>query len=89
MRPILSTAVVLALSFVGSSLFAEEGSKPVNTVCPESGDKIDLAVKPYAVKTKDGSTVLIGVCCKMCIDDIKKNPEKYAAAAKADKKAAP
>lgn len=87
MRLALSVALALGLSLGSSSLFA--GDKPVNTVCPGSGDKIDPEVKPYAVKTKDGATVLIAVCCKMCIDDIKKDPEKYAAAAKADKKAGP
>lgn len=88
MRLALAAALVLGLSLHGASLHAADADKPVNTVCPGSGDKVDPDVKPFAVKTKDGSTVLIGVCCKNCIDDIKKDPDKYAAAAKANKKAA-
>ena len=88
MRSFISIAVGLALA-VGctSTLPAADVTKPVNTICPNEGDKIDPALKPVTVTTKDGKTVVIGICCKDCVAVINKNPEKFAAAALADKKA--
>lgn len=79
-------ALIAVASMTGSAAFAAD-DKPVNTICPGSGDKVDADTKPYTVTTKDGTKVVIGVCCKECIADIKKDPEKFAAAALANKKA--
>ena len=40
-----------------------------NKFCPVSGEKIVESMKIY------------NFCCPMCIDDFKRNPEKYAAKA--------
>jgi len=78
---------LLALTSLTAGLVYAGDDKPVNTVCPGSGDKVDPDTKPITVTTKDGKKVTIGVCCKECIADIKKDPDKYAAAALADQKA--
>jgi hypothetical protein len=78
---------LLAIASLTGSYAAAGDDKPVNTVCPGSGDKVDADTKPYTVTLKDGTKVTIGVCCKECISDIKNDPEMYAAAALANKKA--
>jgi YHS domain-containing protein len=49
----------------------QPAAKPVNTVCPVSGDPID----PTVTTTYQGKTVAF--CCKDCIEDFQKNPDKY------------
>ena len=91
MRPALTLAFGLALVMgLTSSLVAADAApgKPVNTICPNEGDKVDSSITPVTVTTKDGKTVVIGVCCKDCPPIIKKDPDKYAAAALLNKKAA-
>jgi hypothetical protein len=88
MRSFLTCAIGLALAIgCTSTLSAADPAKPVNTICPDEGDKVDPAIKPVTVTTKDGKSVTIGVCCKECIETIRKSPDKYAAAALANKKA--
>ena len=87
MRSIITLAVGLALAMGCTSTLPAADAKPVNTICPNEGDKIDPALKPVTVTTKDGKTVVIGICCKDCVEVINKNPEKFAAAALVDKKA--
>jgi hypothetical protein len=82
----LALALLAFASLTAGAAYAGD-DKPVNTVCPGSGDKIDPDTKPITVTTKDGKKVTIAVCCKECIADIKKDPDKYAAAALADQKA--
>ena len=44
-----------------------------NKVCPVSGEKIDEKLKAtYEYKGK-----IYNFCCPMCIDEFKKDPEKY------------
>ncbi len=54
----------------------EEESKTVavkNRVCPVTGDKIDEKSKAsYTYKGK-----VYDFCCPMCIDEFKKDPQKY------------
>ncbi len=91
MRAALLPILALGLALIGgATLSAADGDKvkPVNTICPNEGDKVDPSIPPVVVTMKDGKTVAIGVCCKDCPPLIKKDPEKYAAAALADKKAA-
>jgi YHS domain-containing protein len=47
--------------------------KPINTLCPVEGDKID----PKITTIYDGK--VIGFCCDDCPPVFKKNPEKYMA----------
>ena len=53
-----------------------EAVKPVdvgNKICPVSGDKID----PAAKATYEYQGKIYNFCCSMCIEDFKKDPEKY------------
>ncbi|MBU4487815.1 MAG: YHS domain-containing protein [Candidatus Omnitrophica bacterium] len=44
-----------------------------NTICPVTGEKIDEKTKAtYAYEGK-----IYNFCCPMCIDDFKKDPQKY------------
>lgn len=63
---------------------SEEGTKAVevgNKICPVSGDKILASGEKGAM----GETVkyeyngkIYNLCCKMCVKDFKKDPEKYS-----------
>jgi YHS domain-containing protein len=44
-----------------------------NKICPVSGEKIDEKLK--AVYEYEGK--IYNFCCQMCIDEFKKDPEKY------------
>lgn len=48
-----------------------DDKKPVNTICPVSGESID---DPVLVTYKDKTYAL---CCKSCLKKFNKNPEKY------------
>lgn len=54
----------------------DEASKPQdvgNKICPVTGEKIDEKTKAtYEYKGK-----IYNFCCTMCIDEFKKDPEKY------------
>ena len=55
--------------------------KPVNSVCPVSGEELDE--DQQLLKYKDE---IIAVCCKKCEKKIKADPEKYLKKPKRDKK---
>lgn len=59
----------------------EEG-KPVNSVCPVSGEELDEDQQLVKYKGE-----IIAVCCKKCEKKIKADPEKYLKKLKRDKKA--
>lgn len=46
-------------------------SKPVNTVCPVSGEEIDSEI----TAVYNGKTYAL--CCKSCLKKFNKDPEKY------------
>lgn len=54
-----------------------------NTICPVTGEKIEEASKA----TYEYAGKIYNFCCPMCIDEFKKDPEKYIAKIKADKAA--
>ena len=76
-------ALLAAVLLGGVALFAaepstqkspstQESKKPVNTKCAVmSQDDVDPAV------TLEYNGKLVGFCCKDCIPDFKKDPEKY------------
>ena len=69
---------------------AEAVSAPVevgNKICPVSGDAIKADPTMEAVKIEHNGK-MYGLCCPMCIKDFKNNPDKYAAIADAEVKAA-
>ena len=47
-----------------------------NEICPVGGEAVD-GMTTYEYKGK-----IYNFCCPMCIDEFKKNPEKYSAKAK-------
>lgn len=49
-----------------------------NTVCPVTGDKVDMK-NPVTVEYKGK---IYNLCCPMCISEFNKDPEKYSAKAK-------
>ncbi len=93
---IVLSFIVLMFVFASSLVFAQRAcdfggkaqaaeAKGVvevgNTVCPVSGEKIEAG---ETVKAEYGGKTY-SFCCKMCVKDFKKNPEKYIAALKAHK----
>jgi YHS domain-containing protein len=53
-----------------------EVSKPIevgNNICPVTGEKIDEKTKA----TYEYEGKIYNFCCTMCIDDFKKDPQKY------------
>jgi YHS domain-containing protein len=78
--------IVFACSFIlGVSVlsFAQGGDSPAvqenkvvnvgNKICPVLGEKIDEETKAtYEYKGK-----IYNFCCSMCVDEFKKDPEKY------------
>jgi hypothetical protein len=64
---------------------------PVNTICPKSGDPIDINAGVVTVKVelpdKTVKDVTIGACCGNCLGDIPAKPQLYGIAALANKKA--
>jgi len=56
-----------------------------NKICPVTGEKIDPKTKvTYEYKGK-----IYNFCCAMCVDDFKKNPEKYIKKVEAELKSQP
>ena len=50
----------------------QASAKPINTHCAvDTGDEVD----PKVTYLYQGKT--IGFCCEKCIDEFKKDPEKY------------
>lgn len=86
--------IVVAVMFICSSAFVMCGMctpdeksagtakaaavKVNNTVCPVTGDKVDMK-NPVTVEYK-GETY--NLCCPICIAEFNKNPDKYSAQAK-------
>lgn len=54
--------------------------KPINTVCPVSGEEIDSKI----TYTYNGKTY--GLCCNKCLKKFKAEPEKYISRMKSDEK---
>lgn len=75
-------AMGLFLVAAGKLCFAQEANEKTiskeavnvgNKVCPVSGDKVDEKTKAtYEYKGK-----IYNFCCTACVDDFKKDPEKY------------
>ncbi|HEY6906384.1 MAG TPA: YHS domain-containing protein, partial [Ignavibacteriaceae bacterium] len=63
-----------------SSLQQVGTDKPVNTVCPVSGEEIDSKI----TYTYNGKTY--GLCCNKCLKKFKADPEKYISRMKSDEK---
>lgn len=49
-------------------------AKPVNTICPVSGNKIGSVGKPIHARYQGK---MIAFCCKGCLKKFQKNPDKY------------
>lgn len=54
-----------------TSVQAVEDGKPVNTICPVSGEEADASIT-YAYNSKT-----YAFCCNKCLKKFKADPEKY------------
>lgn len=73
MKTLLTALAVAALTI--SAVNAEEKKTEKKAeVCPVSGEKLGEMGKPY-VFTYEGKEVKL--CCKSCLKDFKKDPDKY------------
>ena len=76
------TATILAVSVLGGPFLAsaaddkpETKLKPYTlTTCVVSGDKLGEMGEPFVYKYKDRE---IKFCCKNCLKDFNKDPQKY------------
>lgn len=59
-----------------------EKGKPVNSICPVSGEEIDQNI----TYTYNGKTYAL--CCNKCLKKFKADPEKYISKMKTDEKPA-
>ncbi|MCH1505141.1 MAG: hypothetical protein L7V86_16285 [Verrucomicrobiales bacterium] len=69
----MQQSILLTLTFLASALFsvtAEEVSKPINKVCPYSGEDIDA--EQMVTYTK-----VVGVCCDKCKAKLQDKPGKH------------
>lgn len=48
-----------------------------NTICPVSGNKVNDGKMGEAVKYEYNGRIY-NLCCKMCVKDFQKDPEKYS-----------
>jgi YHS domain-containing protein len=87
MKLITTSMLGLTLALGAAAVFAGDGkdaeksadkaptTKPINQFCAvEQENKIDPKGGTYVYKDK-----VIGFCCPDCIDEFKKDPEKYMA----------
>jgi len=77
---LLACCVLAAVPCLGADTKKpdDKASKPVNTLCPLTGEKIDPAVTTqYKGKT-------VAFCCADCIKDFNKDPAKYMKKIEAD-----
>ena len=71
----LALAVALGLSAARAADSNVPKTYPLKT-CAVSGDKLGKHGKVVKVTAPDGTDVYL--CCKDCVKDFKKDPEKYA-----------
>jgi YHS domain-containing protein len=87
------TALILGFVFLTAGLaFAQQTPSVAqakvkavevgNKICPVSGNPVALAVK------FEWNGKIYNFCCPMCIEEFKKNPEKYSKIAEDEVKAA-
>jgi YHS domain-containing protein len=73
---VAGNAAVLAEESAQPAKASSEVVQPVNVgnkICPVSGDKINEETKA----TYEYQGKIYNFCCPMCIDEFKKDPEKY------------
>jgi YHS domain-containing protein len=73
MKTLLTTLAIAALT-IGAVNAEEKKTEKKAEVCPVSGEKLGDHGKPY-VFTHEGKEVKL--CCKACLKDFKKDPDKY------------
>ena len=73
---LVSNQMVQAKTMPSDTKATDEVSKPQNAgnkICPVTGEKIDEKTKA----THEYKGKIYNFCCAMCIDEFKKDPEKY------------
>lgn len=82
---LLTAPVIAAAAEPGTT-----SSRAINTVCPVTGKPVDAQLAPVMVVIGRGEKAkrfAIGIAVASAADVIKNDPQKYADAAKANKKA--
>jgi YHS domain-containing protein len=57
---------------------AAETAPPTNTKCPVTGEAVDPTDRKLTIVDYKGKAY--GLCCKDCVDEFTKHPEKYVKA---------
>jgi YHS domain-containing protein len=73
MKTLLTTLAIAVLT-IGAVNAEDKKTEKQAEVCPVSGEKLGSMGKPY-VFTHEGKEVKL--CCKSCLKDFKKDPDKY------------
>ncbi len=71
-RKMAVSSIILAIMLV-MNIAAFAATDAGNTVCPVTGEKIDAKTKA----TYEYQGKIYNFCCPMCIDEFKKDPDKY------------
>ena len=67
-----------------ASAAVAKDNKPINTICPVSGDELGSIGKPVYAEYHGKK---IGFCCKDCAKKFQKNPDKYGTLAEKNQSA--
>lgn len=70
----MKSILILVFTAISLTAFAADPKPYPLTTCIVSGDKLGEMGKPVVI-VKDGQEVKL--CCKSCIKDFNKEPEKY------------
>jgi hypothetical protein len=88
-RVLLAWTIAAALAAADAPVLAEpttpvDQPKPINTVCPIQGDPVDRQVDVVVIELLREDKIVrvpVGVCCEDCLHDLRRDPQRYAAAA--------
>ena len=90
LRSTLMFALFLALGVAQPLAAADQDLKPVNTVCPVTGQPVDPTLSPVVVvlgKGDKAKRIVIGIADRSAAAQIKADPQRFAEAAKANRAA--
>lgn len=70
---------ILLLSLVSLTAVFAKGGPPINDICPVDGKAARVIYRVF----EDKGTIIF--CCASCLDDYKKNPNRYKVIPKVEK----
>jgi hypothetical protein len=86
----LLVTLALACGLGQPALAADSELKPINTVCPVTGQPVDPTLAPVVVvlgKGDKAKRIIIGIADRSAAAQIKTDPQRFAEAAKANRAA--